>query len=60
LQHDQVVEFFGGQKGFEERQRHDKIKNAFCDDQDIMLYRVKSYEENVAARVDAILDYNLY
>lgn len=44
--------------------RHDKIKNNFCDDEEIMLYRVKSFKENdkdklsVFEKVEKILKEN--
>lgn len=39
-QHYRVVNFFGGEKGFIERQRNDNIKRKFCKDNDIRLLEI--------------------
>lgn len=45
-QHFEIVEFFGGEKGYLERVENDKIKNNFCKENNIPLLRIK-YNENV-------------
>lgn len=39
-QHFKSVEYWGGDKKFEERINYDKIKNQYCDDNDIFLVRI--------------------
>ena len=39
-QHFRSVDYFGGDKKFEERINYDKIKNQYCDDNDIFLVRI--------------------
>lgn len=39
-QHYSPVEFFGGEVEFQKRVKHDKIKNAYCADNDIQLIRL--------------------
>lgn len=41
IQHFELVERFGGQKGFEERKGNDEIKNKYCRDNNIKLIRIK-------------------
>lgn len=46
VQHFKPIEFFGGQKDFENRLRNDKIKNEYCLENNIRLKRIK-YNENI-------------
>ena len=45
IQHRKPVDYFGGQERFEYQKINDSIKNNWCVDNDIKLYRVKSFEE---------------
>lgn len=44
IQHFAPVEVFGGMKAFNETQKRDKIKNRFCEENNIELLRI-SYKE---------------
>ena len=46
LQHFKSIDYFGGQDGLEYIQKHDKIKNQFCEDNRILLLRI-SYDANI-------------
>lgn len=46
LQHFKPIEFFGGEKGFQNTQERDKIKNDYCLENHIPLYRFK-YDEDL-------------
>jgi hypothetical protein len=41
LQHEQIVPHFGGEDGFKDRVKKDKIKNEYCKLNDIKLTRIK-------------------
>ena len=45
-QHFHPIDFWGGDKQFAERVRHDKIKDQYCKDNNISLIRI-SYDKNV-------------
>ena len=45
-QHYEIVEYFGGEKGFITRQRHDKIKDEYCRLNNIKLVVIPYWEEN--------------
>ena len=45
-QHYFPVNIYGGDEGFKERQRNDKIKRDFCDKNNIKLIEIK-YTENI-------------
>lgn len=45
---------FGGQKGFEQRVKHDKIKNEYCKNNGISLLRI-SYYKNVEEELNNFL-----
>ena len=40
------IEYFGGQEKFERQQRHDKIKNEYCEKNNIPLLRIPYYKYN--------------
>jgi len=40
-QHFEPIEYFGGQSTLERTQRHDAIKNAYCESNNIRLLRIK-------------------
>lgn len=42
-QHFEVVDFFGGEKGFEKRKHNDKIKDEYCKNNNIQLLRLPYY-----------------
>lgn len=44
VQHDEPVEFFGGEEAFKERKLNDNIKNKYCKDNNINLLRI-SYKD---------------
>ncbi len=50
LQHYKPIEYFGGVKGFKERQINDKIKKGYCYDNNILLITIK-YNENVTDKL---------
>lgn len=43
-QHFKPIEYFGGEKTFKTRQKHDKIKNDFCKENGISLLRIPYYK----------------
>ncbi len=43
-QHFEPVDFFGGQKGFEYRKQNDRIKDAYCAENNITLLRIPYWE----------------
>ena len=45
-QHYQVVDYFGGVQGFEDRKRNDSIKRRYCKDNDIVLLEIQ-YGETI-------------
>lgn len=52
IQHHKPVNFFGGDDRLEYQIKNDKIKNEYCDLNDISLFRLNSFKE-----VDDIIDY---
>ena len=40
------IDFCGGKEGYIKRKRNDSIKNVFCEDNNILLLRIK-YNENI-------------
>lgn len=54
LQHFVPVDWFGGEKGFETCQRHDKIKNEYCEKNGILLLRIP-YFKNVEEELEQFL-----
>jgi len=56
-QHHKPIEFFGGEKYFKEIQKKDKIKNNFCKDNKIDLFRI-SYKDNIEEKLDYF--FNIY
>jgi len=54
IQHFEPIEYFGGDKQFEIIQKHDKIKNNFCEENNINLLRI-SYKENIIEKLSTII-----
>lgn len=54
IQHFKPVEIFGGEKTLKETKIRDKIKNNYCKDNNIQLYRIR-YDENIEERLNIIL-----
>ena len=55
-QHNNIIEYFGGKKGFRSRQRRDQIKNKFCKDNNISLVRIPYRDID---NIEQILDKSL-
>ena len=57
-QHYQVVDYFGGEKGFKERQRNDAIKKKYCADNNITLLEIQYGEtkENITIMILNVLN----
>lgn len=55
-QHYEVVEKFGGEKGLKERQRNDRIKAKFCNDNNIELLEIRYTE---IKNIDSVLKQKL-
>lgn len=45
-QHDKPIYYFGGEEGYEVRKQHDLLKNQYCLDNNILLYRIPSCVPN--------------
>lgn len=56
IQHYQPVKYFGGKEKFEKLKYTDSIKNKFCDDNSIKLFRIR-YDENIEIKVNEIMEY---
>lgn len=54
LQHFKPIKRFGGYDGFNITQKHDKIKNEYCKNNNIKLLRIK-YNENIEKKLKEIL-----
>jgi len=54
IQHFEVVDYFGGQDAYDLRVLKDKIKNKYCMDNNIILERIKYYD-NIIERLKIIL-----
>jgi len=52
-QHFMLKEYWGGEKGFEEVKKRDKIKTQYCKDYNINLLRIK-YNENIIEKLNKI------
>ena len=46
IQHYKAVKCFGGEKRFKETKKHDKIKNNYCEKNNIKMVRIK-YDEDI-------------
>jgi len=53
-QHFEVVKMWGGEKGLQERILKDQIKNEYCSENNIKLFRIK-YDENINDRMNGII-----
>ena len=45
VQHFESIEFFGGDDRLSYQKKNDEIKNKFCEDNNIILYRVRTFSE---------------
>lgn len=54
IQHFKSIEYWDGEKGFEERKIRDDIKNSFCKENNIKLYRI-SYKDDILETLKKIL-----
>ena len=54
IQHFEPVNYFGGQKNFEYTQRHDRIKNEYCEKNNIPLLRIP-YNADVEKELEQFL-----
>lgn len=54
IQHFEPVEYFGGKEKFKIQQKHDKIKNKYCMNNDIPLLRI-SYKQNIEEELNNFL-----
>lgn len=52
-QHFEAIDYFGGISGLEYRQLNDKIKNEYCDSNNIKLIRIR-YDENISKKLKEI------
>ena len=52
-QHFKPIKFFGGEKGFKQRQKNDKIKTQYCKNNNIELLRIK-YDKDIGKSMDLI------
>jgi len=48
LQHFESIEYYGGEKEFENLKKRDEIKDEFCDENNIRLIRVNPYNSNIS------------
>ena len=55
-QHYEIVEYFGGQEGFEYRKQNDQIKNKYCKENNIPLLRIPYWEKD---NIEGILEREL-
>lgn len=57
-QHYQIIDYFGGEKGFEDRQRNDNIKKEFCKTNNIPLLEIQYGEtkENIERMILNVLN----
>lgn len=54
IQHFEVREKFGGEEGFKDRIKKDKIKENFCKENNIYLFRI-SYKDDIFTKLEEIL-----
>lgn len=57
-QHFEPVEYFGGNDSFKVLQRHDKIKNEYCKQNNILILRIPYYE-NIKEKLDNFYLFNI-
>lgn len=57
-QHFESVDFYGGENGFNKTQLRDRIKDNYCKNNDIILYRIR-YDENIEEKMNTILNKHL-
>jgi hypothetical protein len=56
IQHGKPIDFFGGVKAFEELKKRDQIKNNYCKENNIILFRIK-YDQDIEEEMNKIYDY---
>ena len=54
-QHFESIEYFGGEKNFQNTQRHDKIKNEYCEKNNIFLLRI-TYKDKINEKMDFLFN----
>jgi len=54
IQHFKPIDFFGGKKRFDYTKKNDNLKNIFCHENDIKLFRI-SYLQNIEEEMDKII-----
>lgn len=54
LQHFKSIEYFGGEKEFQERIKNDNMKNLYCKNNNIPLLRIR-YDENIEEKIKLFL-----
>jgi len=52
-QHEKIINYWGGENGLEKRIKYDKIKDEFCLENNILLFRIK-HNENIQQKLDII------
>lgn len=57
-QHYEPIDYFGGVQGFLNQQKHDRIKNEYCQAHGIPLLRIKYDETNIGEALDKFFDSN--
>ena len=58
-QHFESVEIFGGEQNFQIQQKHDKIKNNFCKENNIDLLRIK-YTDDIEEKLNEKYNEKIY
>lgn len=53
-QHFEVIDFYGGQKGFDSTKRNDQIKNDYCKNNGVKLFRIK-YDSIIKNELNKII-----
>ena len=56
IQHFEPIEYFGGEKEFQKRQKHDQIKNEYCKKNNISLIRIPYNHLNNLCLEDLLLE----
>lgn len=54
IQHFKVIEYWGGEEKLKLTQKHDKIKNKYCKENNINLIRIR-YDENINDKLNEII-----
>lgn len=59
-QHQKAVDIWGGEKTLQEGQHRDQIKEDYCDDNNILLYRITHEDKNVEKCVKQLIERLIY